>query len=442
MGLGHSPRIVTDGLVLALDAQNSKSWKSGTTWTDTIGGNNGTLTGGTSHSDGPFPEAGYVEFDGSTEYLSIADSADLRLGTGTFTIEAWIYPHTVSPTYNSSIVVKGSSSAAATWQFDISNISKLRFQYDASSSFSSSSSLVANVWTHVAVVREGTGTNETKLYINGVLDTTGTVASDFSTTDTMKIGRNRGGGTDTYYNGYISNLRIIKGTALYTSDFTPPSSPLTAVTNTTLLCCQGATNVDASPSAHSFQVIIGVPTLTSVGPSATKYFEFDGTNDGITIPDNQNFEIGTASSFECWVNILTVTTDRLPFGKGGTWWFAVGYTTLGGTSGEFNWLAYDGSNWNTLNTGVTASANTWYHLVTTWDGTYFRFYANGNLEATSSDLSAKTWSNNSNAVDIGGFVVSTQQMTNQKFSVARIYTKTLTAAEVTQNYNATKGRYV
>ena len=92
MGLGHSPRIVTDGLVLALDAQNSKSWKSGTTWTDASrNGNDVTLTGGTSHSDGPFPEAGYVEFDGSTEYLSIADSADLDFDTGDFTCEAWVY---------------------------------------------------------------------------------------------------------------------------------------------------------------------------------------------------------------------------------------------------------------------------------------------------------------------------------------------------------------
>lgn len=199
----------------------------------------------------------------------------------------------------------------------------------------------------------------------------------------------------------------------------------------------GTTWTDLSGNGNNGTLING-PTYNS---SDLGSIVFDGTNDAVTIPDNQNFEIGTASSFECWVNILTVTTNRLPFGKGGTWWFAVGYTALGGTSGEFNWLAHDGSNWNTLNTGVTVSANTWYHLATTWDGTYFRFYANGNLEATSSDLSAKTWSNNSNTVDIGGFLSALQQMTNQKFSVARIYTKTLTAAEVQQNYNALKWRY-
>jgi hypothetical protein len=426
MGLGHSPRIVTDGLVLALDAQNSKSWKSGTTWTDTFGGNNGTLTGGTSHSDGPFPEAGYVEFDGSTEYLSIADSADLRLGTGTFTIEAWIYPHTVSPTYNSSIVVKGSSSAAATWQFDISNSSKLRFQYDASSSISSSSSLVANVWTHVAVVREGTGTNETKLYINGVLDTTGTVASDFSTTDTMKIGRNRGGGTVTYYNGYISNLRIIKGTALYTSDFTPPSSPLTAVTNTTLLCCQGGTNVDASPSAHSFQVIIGVPTLTSVGPSATKYFEFDGTDDYVNAPVTK----AASCTFSCWAKSTNVNGKML-FNAGGSGPDLFFYNS------NVSWNTFDGDDNAFASTPASATDGNWHYYVVVNDASSnAKLYYDGELLGTATYRNASANTN----LTIGGST-STYQW-NGSISSFQLHNKVLTAAEVEQNYNATKGRYV
>ena len=435
MGLGHSPRIVTDGLVLALDAQNSKSWKSGTTWTDTIGGNNGTLTGGTSHSDGPFPEAGYVEFDGSTEYLSIADSADLRLGTGTFTIEAWIYPHTVSPTYNSSIVVKGSSSAAATWQFDISNTSKLRFQYDASSSFSSSSSLVANVWTHVAVVREGTGTNETKLYINGVLDTTGTVASDFSTTDTMKIGRNRGGGVVTYYNGYISNLRIIKGTALYTSNFTPPSSPLTAVTNTTLLCCQGGTNVDASPSAHSFQVIIGVPTLTSVGPSASKYFDFNG---GYAVTSsNTDFLLGTEEFAMEWWEYFTGSTGQ--HGRIGVFQYNDTIPNIWTLDGIFKCYR---QGFGFTNIAMSPISNQWAHYVVTGVTGNIRFYQNGELK----DTTDWDWSTSSSAINFAvggtpGWAFGNYTMPG-KISAVRVYKgRSLSTAEVTQNYNALRGRY-
>ena len=70
---------MSDGLVLNLDATNSSSVGVGTTWTDLSGnGNNGTLFGNTHHSDGPFLDAGFVEFDGTDDYLDIADSTDFE----------------------------------------------------------------------------------------------------------------------------------------------------------------------------------------------------------------------------------------------------------------------------------------------------------------------------------------------------------------------------
>jgi len=84
MAVGYNPRIVTDGLVLALDAGNTKSYPgSGTTWTDLSGnGNNGTLNGPT-YSDGS------IVFDGINDYISLVDN----LGDPQqFSVSFWCYP--------------------------------------------------------------------------------------------------------------------------------------------------------------------------------------------------------------------------------------------------------------------------------------------------------------------------------------------------------------
>jgi hypothetical protein len=76
MGVGYNPRIVTDGLVLCLDAANKRSYPgSGTTWTDKVGGNDGTLTNGPTFSS---DNGGSIVFDGVDDYItcgSIGDSA-------------------------------------------------------------------------------------------------------------------------------------------------------------------------------------------------------------------------------------------------------------------------------------------------------------------------------------------------------------------------------
>lgn len=87
MGLGHSPSIVTSGIVLCLDAANQKSYPgSGTTWTDLSGkSNNGTLI------NGPVFENNTLSFDGSNDYGTINESSSLKPTTA-ITVSAWIYP--------------------------------------------------------------------------------------------------------------------------------------------------------------------------------------------------------------------------------------------------------------------------------------------------------------------------------------------------------------
>ena len=433
MGLGHSPRIVTDGLVLALDAQNSKSWKSGTTWTDTFGGNNGTLTNGTSHSDGPFPEAGYVEFDGSTEYLSLADSTDFDLGLSSeaFTMEAWVNASSLGTN-----VIIGRGGGSGSWNATnghqyllfYSGGTDLYFQWWNGSGFSSINStgaLTTNVWAHLAVVFDGT---DVKMYKNGTLLATGSSAT-FAKPSASNITRIGSAASGSVWDGYISNVRIVKGTALYTSDFTPPSSPLTAVTNTKLLCCQGGTNVDASPSAHSFQVIIGVPTLTSVGPSATKYFEFDGSNDYIDV-GSTNIPAGPLT-VSAWINLSSDVSIATIAASNGDWIF-------GTTSRKPFAYNYASAAQTTAPNGESLSIGVWYNVVMV-QGSSLDVYINGSLSATNADGTDMTATED---LDIGRRSGNNDRYHHGKIADLKIYSKALTASEVEQNYNATKGRYV
>ena len=202
MAVGYNPRIVTDGLVLALDAANTKSYGgSGTTWTDLSGkGNNGTISGAT-HTSGA---GGYFDFDGTDDYVDTT-SGWTNFGTDPFTIEVW---YKTSSASQFETLVGNANGGAGTFQLDYNGSNNLRFISSTNSGeyVDSSISLSVGVWKQVVVVREGTGTNQFKIYSNGDLNTTGTFNINLNSSAQLRIGRNRGGVY--YYDGEISNVKI------------------------------------------------------------------------------------------------------------------------------------------------------------------------------------------------------------------------------------------
>ena len=157
------------------------------------------------------------------------------IGTSNFTIEAWVFWFG-----NGSHQFTGSSSN--NFNFYIADDDgDLKF-YDGSSTYDFDASPVrANEWTHVALVREGTSSSATKVYVNGVNTNTVTLNTSFSF-DRLLSGINYLDGSRGYGNGYTSNLRVTLD-AVYTSAFTPPSSELTVLDNTIVLCCQSPGNI-------------------------------------------------------------------------------------------------------------------------------------------------------------------------------------------------------
>jgi len=160
---------------------------------------------------------GSMSFDGTGDWLTTPDTPNLQLGTGNFTIEGWVYLNAVGSARG--FVSKGTSTTG--WSLGTNSSNQVVFSY-TSSSITSTGTLSVSTWYFITVVREGTSTNQTKIYINGTNDGTGTVATDFNQTSIMYVGADRVAGSA--LNGYIDDLRVTKGYARYTANFTAPTA--------------------------------------------------------------------------------------------------------------------------------------------------------------------------------------------------------------------------
>ena len=212
-----------------------------------------------------------VLFDGSGDYLTIADNAALQMGSGDFTIEFWWYPNSIAG-YQTPYDKGYSGSGGLVLQTGLGT-GRIIVVASGSSVVTSNTALIPGSWTHMALVRNSTSLT---LYQNGISVGSATNSTNFSNTSITGIGGNASGASAGQYpiNGYISNLRSVKGTAVYTSAFTPPAAPLTAIANTSLLTCQSATFVDNGPNNF---------TVTAVGDSiVSSFFPFDDFSDGTT----------------------------------------------------------------------------------------------------------------------------------------------------------------
>ena len=191
---------------------------------------------------------GYV--DGlASDYLSVADHDDFNMGTGEFTFECWLFavPHG-GASYNPNYMGIASSQNYTTDGFliQVANDGQLRLVGPLSGGGyfdQSAGPSLFNEWNHVAVVRTS-GT--IKGFVNGieVISASQGTTIDFSLGGSLNIGEN---GYSQYpgdypFRGTISNLRLTKGLARYTSTFTPPTFELTADADTVLLCCQDSDN--------------------------------------------------------------------------------------------------------------------------------------------------------------------------------------------------------
>ena len=216
---------------------------------------------------------------------------DFRLSNGSFTIEFWA---NVTDTTNSTFVgLFENNPARRSWMFEIRSSQALRFEWwtdgSSGSNLTSSTGIVSlDTWHHYAVVRNGTALN---IYVDGtsVANTTTSDTLYENTIEPLTIGGIYQVGALTQdINGHVSNLRIIKGEAIYTANFTVPTTRLEKTTNTVLLCCQSPGDVTQEATDKT---IVPITTSTADAPPMASHFVPDvGEDHGTTFGENTVFD--------------------------------------------------------------------------------------------------------------------------------------------------------
>jgi len=231
-----------------------------------------------------------ASFNGSTQYLTLPASTDWAFGTGDFTIEWWQYQtgagtfprvFSVGTSPTASVAVSIESGTFYFWEGS-----------DGSPKFSSALSSYLNTWVHFAISRVS---GQTSVYQNGTQ-----IGSTYADTNNindsssvLSIGRDLTAVANTYWPGYISNFRIIKGTGIYTANFVAPTTTLRAVSGTVaLLPLAAAPFMDMSTNLYTITnygtttTTASAPTLAAATTDFTGTYAITTTNAGATIAYN------------------------------------------------------------------------------------------------------------------------------------------------------------
>ena len=335
-------------------------------------------------------------FNGSTDYLITPLSNQFNL-TGDFTIECWIYKTNPAADGNGIFGI-GSQDPDSNLVRISSGV--LQFWLGGSNSgasgtgtktgiISCSTSIKNYTWYHIALVRSGSATNNVKLYLNGKLDGQGTGTYEIPS-NYLVIGRDYPTYSTEYFPGHISNLRVVKGTALYTTTFTPPTAPLTPITNTSLLVKFDNAAIVDSTTENNLVTVGDTKLSTAVTKFNKSAMYFDGTGDYVLIPDATNLLLSGDFTVEAWVytssftgnpTILTIGTEA----AGRTIFFF-------NSDGKIRFDVY-GSSGTTGYTTVVPTINTWNHIAFTRSGSVVNGFVNGVLAGTTTGVSTATWGN-------------------------------------------------
>jgi hypothetical protein len=237
--------------------------------------------------------------------------------------------------------------------------------------------------------------------------------------------------------GYVSDIRIVKGTAVYTAAFTPPTAPLTNIANTSLLCNFTNAGIFDQTAKNIIETVGDAKVSTTQYKYGTGSMYFDGTGDFLQAPNNPNFQMGSGSfTIEMWLY-----TPSLPSAYKRV--FGITAPTISAATDESVNLEITntnkmgatcvvGSTYYSVTDTTDIPTNTWTHWAFVRNGSTLTLYRDGTSVSSTSISGTSNWSTTFN-VYVGRWVSSSARDYNGYIDDLRI---TKGVARYTANFTA------
>lgn len=363
-----------------------------------------------------------IAFNGTSSFLVSPDNVDYEFPSGSFTIEFWVR-FNAGATASRAIVTNYLSTTNG-WAVQTNSTSKMAFNASGDTAdITGTTTLQAGIWYHVAV---SGNPGSYKLFINGVQEgSTFTGATAFAG-GALYIGKLVSGVSSlNWFSGQISNLRIINGTALYTSNFNTaaPISPLTELTNipNTVLLLTGQ-HSPLPPKVYpggAPQVISGGPRSRG-GPFRTNgdggySLNFNsGYSDRLQHGPSPKFNFNGDFTIECWVNTTVFSLDnavsRRIFTLGAANGTDANVLSINLWTGAATNIASVYSNALVITGTIPVADGNWHHIALTRSGTTLRLFVDGVVSGTATNSIAY------NSGVTNGLVIGAYTSTSGRFN--------------------------
>ncbi len=328
---------------------------------------------------------------GGNYAITTPASANTSLGSGNFTIEAWVNTTSFGAYYN-MLACKWDYPNKEWFIYFTGSAITFGLSTDGlndSASWTTSVTVPVGAWCHIAVTRSG---SNLYTFLNGVLLSTNTITQTFYASSIVTAIGNfpNSGISDTGMRGYVSNVRLVKGTALYTATFTPSTTPLTAVSGTQLLTCQSNRFLDNSSNnftvtATSSNSVQRFSPFNPTAPYSTSVIGgsgyFDGSGDYLTVPNNAALQLGSSDfTIGAWVYVTATSgSAQTLIAKGTGAGNQASYVIQLNSSGTWVYnISDNGATWSYSDVSIgTNTLNTWQYIALVRSGNTFTPYLNG-----------------------------------------------------------------